>query len=223
MNDWSSYTLQDFIPFTADIYFRLLERMGETFWPLHLLTLVLGLATVVLALKNRSRLACLILAPVWAFVGFAFFIQRYAELNWAGGYMGFFFYAQAILLLLIALTGIGRDESSRKRPAAVIGTVIAFAGLIGLPFIAPLTGGSWFQAEVFGIHADPTAMMTLGLALIMLRGWVLWLIAIIPALWLLISGLTLSVLDAPGVIMLFAVLALGLIGLFWKSVERRLV
>lgn len=223
MNTWSNYTLQDFIPFTADIYFRLLERMGETFWPLHLLTLALGVAAVWLALKNRARLASVLIALVWGFVGFAFFIQRYAELNWAGGYIGYFFLAQTILLLLIALIGVGLDSNPRKRPATVIGVVIALVGLIGLPFIAPFTGGSWFQAEVFGIHADPTAITTLGLVLIMFRGWPLWLIAIIPALWMLVSGLTLLVLDATATIVLFTVLAIGLIGLVWKSVEYRSV
>ena len=223
MNTWSNYTLQDFIPFTADIYFRLLERMGETFWPLHLLTLALGVAAVWLALKNRARLASVLIALVWGFVGFAFFIQRYAELNWAGGYIGYFFLAQTILLLLIALIGVGLDSNPRKRPATVIGVVIALVGLIGLPFIAPFTGGSCFQAEVFGIHADPTAITTLGLVLIMFRGWPLWLIAIIPALWLLVSGLTLLVLDATATIVLFTVLAIGLIGLVWKSVEYRSV
>src|SRR5690554_3710971 len=149
MNTWTSYALQDFIPFTADIYFRLLERMSETFWPLHLLTLPLGVAVLWLALKKHSRLACLLIAPLWAFVAFAFFIQRYAELNWAGGYIGYFFFAQATLLLLVALTGVGLDNLSRKRPPAVIGPetigiAIAIVGLIGLPFIAPLTGGSWY-------------------------------------------------------------------------------
>lgn len=223
MNNWSSYALQDFIPFTADIYFRLLERMGETFWPLHVLTLMLGATAVFLAFKKHGRLACLLIAPVWAFVGYAFFIQRYAELNWAGGYMGYLFFAQAILLLCITFTGVGLDSMSRTRPAAVVGTAIALTGLIGLPFIAPLTGGSWYQAEVFGIHADPTAIVTLGLALIIFRGWVMWLITFIPAMWLLMSGLTLSVLDATGATVLFAVLVLGLIGLVWKSVERRFV
>lgn len=219
MNSWTSYALQDFIPFTADIYFRLIERMSETFWPLHLLTLVVGVAAVWLALKNRSRLACLLIAPVWAFVALAFFIQRYAELNWAGGYIGYFFLAQGFLLLLIAMTGRGLDDMPRKRPAAIIGTVIALVGLIGLPFIAPLTGGTSSQAEVFGIHADPTAITTLGLILIMLRGWALWLMAIIPALWLLLSGLTLWVLGATAAIVLFAVLAIALFGLVWKSTE----
>lgn len=223
MNGWSSYALQDFIPFTTDIYFRLLERMNETFWPLHLLTLALGLTALWLAVKNRGRLACLFIAPVWAFVAFAFFIQRYAELNWAGGYIGYFFVAQAILFILIALTGMGLDNASRKRPAAVIGIAIALVGLIGWPFIAPLTGGSWSQAEVFGIHADPTAIVTFGLTLILLRGWGLWLIALIPALWLLISGLTLWVLGTQAAIVLFTVLAIGLIGLVWKSVEYRFI
>ncbi|HAD31972.1 MAG TPA: MFS transporter permease [Methylophaga sp.] len=221
MNTWSSYTLQDFIPFTADIYFRLLERMSETFWPLHLLTLALGVAAVWLALTNRARLASALIATVWGFVGFAFFIQRYAELNWAGGYIGYCFLGQATLLLLLALIGVALDSNPRKRPATFIGVVIALVGLIGLPFIAPYTGGSWFQAEVFGIHADPTAITTLGLVLIMFRGWALWLIAIIPVLWLLVSGLTLLVLDATAAIVLFALLAIGLIGLVWKSVEYR--
>ncbi len=223
MNGGSSYALQDFIPFTVDIYFRLLERMNETFWPLHLLALALGLAELWLVVKNRGRPACLLIAPVWGFVAFAFFIQRYAELNWAGGYIGYFFVAQAILFILIALTGKGLDNASCKRPAAVIGIAIALVGLIGWPFIAPLTGGSWSQAEVFGIHADPTAMVTFGLTLISLRGRGLWLIALIPALWLLISGLTLWVLGAPTAIVLFSVVAIGLLGLVWKSVEYRFV
>lgn len=223
MNTWSSYTLQDFIPFTADIYFRLLERMSENFWPLHLLTLALGVAAVWWALKSRARLVSVLIAPVWGFVGFAFFIQRYAELNWAGGYIGYCFLAQATLLLLIALNGVGVNSRPCKSPATIIGVVIALVGLIGLPLVAPFTGGSWFQAEVFGIHADPTAITTLGLVLIIFRSWACWLIAIIPVLWLLISGLTLWVLGAQSAIVLFIVLATGLIGLVWKSVENRFV
>lgn len=194
MNDWTSYRLQDFIPFTADVYFRLLERMGETFWPLHLLTLALGAASIVLALKGHTRLACLLPAPLWAFVAVAFF----------------------------SLTGLGLDTAPRRTsPPVVIGMAIALFGLIILPLMALLTGSSWYQAEVFGIHADPTAITTLGLALIMLRGFALWITAIIPALWLLISGLTLQVLNASGAGALFAILAMALLGLVWKSIESR--
>jgi hypothetical protein len=222
MNAWTSYRLQDFIPFTAEVYFRLLERVGETLWPLHLLTLGLGAATLILALKHHPRLACLLTAPIWAFVAVAFFFQRYAALNWAGGYVGNAFIAQAVLLVVMALTGWGMDKaSSRTSLPVVMGTAIALYGLIIMPLTALLSGGSWYQAEVFGIHADPTAVTTLGLTLIMLRGFALWIAAIIPALWLVVSGLTLQVLDSTGAVVLFAVLAIALVGLIWKSIESK--
>ncbi|WGI26406.1 MFS transporter permease [Halomonas alkaliantarctica] len=220
MNEWASYQLQDFIPFTADVYFRLLERMGETFWPLHLLTLALGAATLVLALQQRTQIACLLPAPLWAFVAFAFFFQRYAELNWAGGYVGVAFIAQAVLLALIALTGWGMDNApSASNPPVALGIAITLFGLIIMPLMAPLSGGSWYQAEVFGIHADPTAVTTLGLVLIMLRRFALWIAIIIPALWLVVSGLTLQVLDSTVASVLFAILAIALVGLVWKSIK----
>ncbi|WP_150304188.1 DUF6064 family protein [Pseudomonas saliphila] len=222
MNDWSSYQLQDFIPFTADVYFRLLERMGETFWPLHLLTLALGAASIVLALKGHTRLACLLPAPLWAFVAVAFFSLRYAELNWAGGYVGYAFFAQAVLLIVLGLTGLGLDTAPRRTsPPVIIGVAIALFGLIIPPLMTLLNGGSWYQAEVFGIHADPTAITTLGLGLILLRGLAVWIAAIVPALWVLISSLTLQVLNASGTGALLAVLAIALLGLVWKSIESR--
>ncbi|CAO1660704.1 hypothetical protein NYA30BAC_01003 [Halomonas sp. NYA30] len=90
-----------------------------------------------------------------------------------------------------------------------------------MPLLAPLSGGSWYQAEVFGIHADPTAVTTLGLVLIMLRGFALWIAAIIPALWLVVSGLTLQALDSSGAAVLFTVLAIALVGVVWKSVRPK--
>ncbi|TVU90669.1 MFS transporter permease [Vreelandella titanicae] len=222
MNEWTSYRLQDFIPFTAEVYFRLLERMGEFFWPLHLLTLALGATTLVLALKHPPRLTCLLPAPLWAFVAVAFFIQRYAELNWAGGYIGYAFIAQAVLLVLMALTGWEMDNAPRAtNPPVAIGIAITLFGLIIMPLMAPLSGGTWYQAEVFGIHADPTAVTTLGLVLIMLRGFALWIASIIPALWLVVSGLTLQALDSTGSAVLFAVLAIALVGVGWKSIRPK--
>lgn len=177
-------------------------------------------------MKHRPRLACLLPAPVWAFVAVAFFLQRYAELNWAGGYVGDAFIVQAVLLVLMALTGWGIDNAPRAtHPPVAIGIAITLFGLVLMPtlmpLIAPLSGGSWYQAEVFGIHADPTAVTTLGLILIILRGFALWIAAIIPALWLVVSGLTLQVLDSTSAAVLFAVLAIALVGLVWKSIRPK--
>lgn len=219
MSDWFTYRLQDFVPFTADVYFRLLERTGEVLWPLHLLALALGVGAFLLALTGRARVACLLMAPPWAFVGVAFFAQRYAELNWAGHYVTWAFLAQAAILALVSLTGRGTAGALRRRsPAVFTGILIAVFGLVGYPLIAPLMGHTWYRAETFGIHPDPTAIATLGLAPIALRGVAMWIAAAIPALWMTLSGLTLLVLDAPLAMVLFAALAVGVIAMAWNSV-----
>ncbi|MCX4191486.1 DUF6064 family protein [Methylophaga sp. OBS1] len=222
MSTGLSYSLQDFIPFTADIYFRLLERMSESYWPLQLLTMILGMVSVWLALHQRARIVSLLMAPLWAFVAVAFFIQLYAELNWAGRYMAYAFFIQAGLLLTAFLSP-GFNSSPGNAVVTFLASIIALSGLIGLPVAGLLMTGNWWQAEVFGVFPDPTSVTTLGLALVLFRGWRSWLMTLIPILWLSYSGLTLWALDIPTAIMLFVTVGLALIGLVWRSVERRVV
>lgn len=220
IEDWTSYRVADFIPFTAEVYFRLLERMGETFWPLHLLTVAMGLLIVLLALNGRGRVACVLLAGFWAWVGVTFLMQRYAQLNWAGEYFAWGFLAQAALLVLIALSG--RGSASAGRPAGVsgwVGLTLGLAGVLAYPVIAPLAGFGWLQAETFGIHPDPTAVATIGIALVAFDGAWRWLAFVVPGLWCLISILTLQVLDAPWAMVLVCFLVLGTIAMVWQSVS----
>lgn len=195
MMDWTSYRLQDYVPFTEQVYFRLMERMGEAFWPLHLLMLALGGAALVLILKARPRMALVLVVPAWLLVAVAFFLQRYAQLNWAGHYMGYAFGVQAVLLLLIALSGRGLNHPrGGQRTALAIGVVLGLFGLIGLPLITLPGDASWYQAQVFGIHPDPTALVSLGVVVLGLRGPARWFAAMVPVFWLGISGLTLLAL-----------------------------
>ncbi|KXS52276.1 MAG: hypothetical protein AWU57_3342 [Marinobacter sp. T13-3] len=199
MTDWTSYRLQDFVPFTEQVYFRLMERMGETFWPLHLLMLALGGTALVLALTARPRPALALMTPVWVFVAVAFFLQRYAQLNWAGQYVGYAFMGQAALFVLICVSGWGlNDRQAGLRGTVVVGALLGITGLIGVPLATLPGGGSWYQTQVFGIHPDPTALVSLGMVVLGLRGPARWLAAIVPVLWLVISGLTLIALHSPG-------------------------
>ncbi|SHG08128.1 hypothetical protein SAMN04487965_3280 [Microbulbifer donghaiensis] len=218
MSDWSSYELQDFIPFTADVYFRLLDRTNETFWPLHLLTLAMGCTALLCALSGRARIALLLIAPLWVFVGVAYFLQRYAELNWAGHYAGWAFIVQAGALVLIALTRYGIERPPRLlNIPSLAGTLIAALGLFGYPWIAPLSGYSPYQAETFGINPAPTAITTFGLILIVLRGTAMWLAAIVPFLWLILAGLTLTALGAPWANALLVTLVATLLAMARKN------
>jgi len=198
MTDWTSYRLQDFVPFTEQVYFRLMERMGEIFWPLHLLMLALGGGALVLALRAHPRSTLALLAPVWVFVAVAFFLQRYAQLNWAGQYVGYAFMGQAALFLLISVAGWGlNDRQAGLRGTVVVGVLLGISGLVGVPLATLPADGSWYQAQTFGIHPDPTALVSLGMVVLGLRGPVRWLAAIVPVLWLVISGLTLLALHSP--------------------------
>lgn len=220
IENWTSYRVADFVPFTAEVYLRLLERVGETFWPLHLLSVSLGLAVLVLALRGRGRIACALLALVWAWVGVTFLMQRYAELNWAGGFFGWGFLVQAAILLLVAALGLGlrRPVPSWHVPDWMA-MVLACFGLLGYPLVAVLSAQASFQAETFGIHPDPTAVVTLGVVVFILRGPLLWLVLSIPLVWSLITGLTLQALDIAWASIPLLAIVIALIGASWQTIS----
>ena len=199
MNDWQTYRLEDFIPFTPDIYWRLLERINETFWPLHILAVSIGLTALLLALRGHQRMALALLAPAWLTSGMLFHFTYYAELNWAAPWFGWAFLAQAVLLLALALfAGSSRTHGSSTALSTWIGATIALVSVLAYPLIALTIGPGLSHALTYGLHPDPTAIATLGVLLIILRGPTLWLAMLIPILWCVIASLTLMAINATG-------------------------
>jgi hypothetical protein len=199
MNGWQTYRLEDFIPFTPEVYWRLLERINEAFWPLHVLAVAIGLTALLLALRGNQRIALAVLAPAWLTSGILFHLAYYAELNWAAPWFGWGFIAQAALLLALAFfAGSGRTHGPAKGVSAWIGAIVAVVSLLGYPLIAATIGPGPSHAETYGLHPDPTAIATLAVLLILLRGPSFWLAALIPILWCVIGALTLVAIDATG-------------------------
>jgi hypothetical protein len=199
MDGWQTYRLEDFIPFTPDIYWRLLERVNEAFWPLHVLAVAIGLTALLLALRGNKRVALALLAPAWLTSGILFHLTYYAELNWAAPWFGWGFIAQAALLLALALfVGSSSTQGPAKGLSTWIGTTVAVVSLLGYPLIAATIGPGLSHAETYGLHPDPTAIATLGMLLIILRGPTFWLTSLIPILWCVIGSLTLIAIDATG-------------------------
>jgi hypothetical protein len=209
MNDWQTYRLEDFIPFTPDIYWRLLERVNETFWPLHIVAVAIGLTALLLALRGNKRMALALLAPAWLTSGILFHWTYYAELNWAAPWFGWGFIAQAALLLAFAsFAGSSRTHEPSRGLSTWIGTTVAMVSLLGYPLIALTIGPGLSHAETYGLHPDPTAIATLGVLLIILRGSTLWLTLLIPILWCVIGSLTLIAIDATGALIPLAAVAI---------------
>jgi hypothetical protein len=197
MSEWWTYRLEDFLLFSPRVYWRMFELANAAFWPLHLLTLAAGLAIVLLVLGQPRRHGlwiALVLAALFAFVGWSLLWSRYAAINWAIAYVAPAFGLQALLLVIGgARGGLAFD---RRDIAGRLGLLIAVVGLVVYPLLPPLFGRPWASAEVFGIAPDPTAIAALGVLLAASGGFVPLLFAI-PLLWLLLSGLTLHAMGDP--------------------------
>ncbi len=204
IGDWFSYSASDFVPFSAEVYFGLIERVNVAAWPLHLLTLAAALGLLPLLQRGRGRAAGLVLAGLWAWVGYDFLHRDYASLNWAAGRIAWAFWFQAVLFAGAGLSGrFGATES--RNPALVrwVGVGLFLASL-SYPLLAIATGAGWSRAEVVGIHPDPTVVLALGLCVLGLRGGLFWVSLIVPLGWCLVSGVTLWVLGAAWALLLVA-------------------
>jgi hypothetical protein len=197
MSDWWSYRLSDFLLFSPRTYWRLFELHNEALWPLPLAMLALGLAALALAVlrpRHHGRLIAVLLALLWAFVGWSFLWQRYATINWAVTYIAPLFALEALLLVIVG--GMRDRLAAEQRGLHRVASLALIA--VGLCYflLAPLSGRPWQGAEFFGTAPDPTAVATLGF-LLSGRGKAIALLYPIPLLWCLVSSATLWAMDDP--------------------------
>ena len=212
--EWATYRLSDFLMFSQRSYYRMIALHNEALWPAHLLALAAGLAVlgcIAPPAARTRRIALLVLATAWAWVAWAYHLQRYADINTAGPWFALAFGAQALLLCFMALRAYGAAPVRMQKQVAQGFTGLA---LIGYPLLAPASGRGWRQAEVFGIAPDPTAMATLGVLLACRAHPIAWLI---PLAWCAVSGATLMELRVGYAWLLptFAILAVA-VGLLYR-------
>lgn len=219
MGELSTYSLMDFFPFGPEVYFRLFVRQNDAVWPAHILAILLGVAVIGLACRGRGRSVGLILGACWAFVGYSFHLELYANLNWAAEHFGWAFIAQGALLAGAGLLGrLDREPDADDEPdadtkqgldrAGWLGLGLAAFALAAFPLLGPLFGREWAGAQIFGVAPDPTVIATFGLLLAARRPQ--WLLLVVPLLWCVVSGATALAMDASAS---FATPAAGLIAL----------
>jgi hypothetical protein len=216
MSEWWTYTLSDFLMFSQRSYYRLIALYNEAVWPAHLLALAAGLAVIACIARpapGTRRIALLLLAVAWAWIAWAYHLERYADINTAGPWFALAFGMQALLLCFMALRSHGAAPARMQKHVA-----LGLAGLavLAYPLLAPGGGRGWGQAEVFGIAPDPTAIATLGVMLACRAHPVAWLI---PLAWCAVSGATLMELRVGHAWLLptFAIVAVAAALLFRQS------
>lgn len=156
-------------------------------WPAHILAVAGMLGAYELTRSHRhhgSSLLLLVLAAAWAWVGYSYLGQH---LGADGEPMGLFL-VQSGLLLIVSLTNPklrGDTASARAGHALVIVAVFV------LPLITLLSGRPVTEIAFFGLTPGPTALATLG-AILVLSGWLRWILVVIPAAWIILMGLRAS-------------------------------
>ena len=211
MSEWWTYSLSDFLLFAPRTYYRLFELYNASVWPLHVLALALGAAILVLLRRAgaaRGRVIAALLAGVWLWVAWAYFLEQYATINWAAEYFAWGFALEALLLATI---GVARPLDFRPSAnlAGRAGIALFVFALVLQPLIGPLAGRSWTAAEIFAIAPDPTVTATLAL-LLLARSRAVWLLLPLPVLWCAVTGATAWAMKSPDALVMPAVALLVL-------------
>jgi hypothetical protein len=212
MSEWWTYSLSDFLLFSARTYYRLIELYNIDIWPAQSVALALGcilLAVIWRPRPGQGRFVAAILMACWIWVAWAFHWRHFVTINWAATYFAYAFAAEALLLLVFGIVG---DELAFE-PGSVthrMGFAVVLFALFLQPLIAPLSGRGWLQAEVFGVAPDPTVVATLGILLAGGRR-ALWRLGVIPFLWCGLSGAVTWTLGSPEapVMLIAALVVLG--------------
>lgn len=185
MSEWWTYSLSDFLMFSPAVYARMVERYHRELWPLPWMLLGVGLGLIALAATRKpwaGRAVLLALALLWAWVGWAFHWQRYAQINWAALYMAGAWWLQAALLAAVAFASPVQGPPHR---AQYVGAAMAAAGVLLYAV----------HTQAFGLMPGPTALATLGLLWMLQPRWNLWL-CVLPMLALAAEALTLWMFEA---------------------------
>jgi hypothetical protein len=219
MSEWWTYRLGDFLMFSRQVYERLFVLHNQVLWPAQFLALALGGAILFLLLRPGNagmRLVMVLLALAWAFVAWAFLWQRYAPVNLAIPYVVPLFGLQALLLACAGMWKEGIELPIRWNVPRCLGSVLFGYALFLHPWITAFpTGRGLWGAEVIGLTPDPLAIATLGIAAMARPAAKAWLLMVVPALWCLISGLTLVALQAPLAWLPLLALGLALVARSW--------
>lgn len=196
IEDLHTYTLDRFIPFTAETYVRLFDRIHAELWPAPLVSAAAGLAVLVFAWRGGWLPATLLLVLGLVSTAIVFQFPRYGELTPVGTVFGWGFLTEAVLLLVWRLRAKPIRPSSSPL-ASGCGVVLLVAGTVVPSLLAVLDDSITAFAGLFALGPDPTVIAVLGLLALAAQPRWLAILLPIPLLWCAVSGATLWVLETP--------------------------
>lgn len=175
------------LPFTVAQFFDVLQGYNESFWPMQIILVLIGIAAFVLVFRKTtasSRIIAGALAFLWLWTGIAYHLVFFTGINKAAYGFGALFIIQAVLFLIAGF----RDKlafSYRKDWYGYLGVFFAVFGLAIYPLLNYVFGHWWPLNPTFGLPC-PTTIFTFGMLLLTVRKVPKHLL-VIPVIWALIG------------------------------------
>lgn len=177
------------LPFSKEAFLEVFRAYNEAIWPLHLLAYALGLVMVLAAVqrfRGSNQLVNGGLALLWMWVGAAYHLAHFRDINPAAAIFGALFILQGLLFLLIGVMRDGLHFRVRSTGQAVVGGLLILYAMVLYPLLGYLLGHVYPYAPMFGVAPCPLVIFTFGLLVLSSRGVPGYLL-IIPVVWAVIG------------------------------------
>lgn len=199
MHDLLSYSINDFLMYSPEIYYRLLARYNAAIWPLQVVALVGCFLMIGLLCRPQKRSGLVIgfmAACAWLWIGLVYFPGYYGTISWVAPYFSGLFVFEALLIAVSVVRG-SLCFACKLQGIRLVGLVL-FAGILLLmPGLAIVEGGRGEELEeMVWLTPDATVLATCALFLAASRSR--WFLFLAPAIWTVLQGALLWAMESPG-------------------------
>ncbi len=177
------------MPFTVQQFFGVFASYNAAIWPAQIAAYVFGLAVVASLGRKRwyaPRFILSVLALMWLWTGIGYHLLFFAPINPAATIFTGVFVVQAMLLAGCAIAPRGLTFQIVRDVRSAAGLMLILFAMFVYPALGFRAGHGFMSGPMFGVAPCPTTIFTIGL-LLLARGRLVPVLAIIPFLWSLVG------------------------------------
>jgi hypothetical protein len=198
------------IPFTIEDFLNVFKSYNQTFFPLQVLFYFLAFFLVYHIFKPNKmsgKIIGITLAFMWLWIGIAYHLLFFTEINDAAYLFSLLFIVQGLFFFIYGFVRSEFSFSYRGNVLNYFGIAFLVYSLIIYPVLGHLLGHRYPYSPTFGLPC-PTTIFTFGLLLFADKKISVWIL-IIPFLWSVLgfsAALNLTIYED------FGLIAAGLFG-----------
>lgn len=177
------------MPFTVEQFFAVFSRYNEAVWPAQAIAVIDAVIAIGAALhggRRAGRLAAIVLAALWLWMGVVYHLQFFSRINPAAVVFAAAFVVEAGLLFWFGVVRGQLVFEPRRDTTGVLGAILLVYALVIYPKLGSALGHAYPAAPTFGLPC-PTTIFTFGL-LLWARPRVPFSLLIVPVLWAVVGS-----------------------------------